>query len=209
MALSIPAELAPPLVGVTACASRIALSILDLDEADIPPQRIEEIAETADGKFVVRLIREVFDNKDLHFHIDVQASKFITIAKTNGSVDAISTKFDRLIGKTLAVNFESRFMLTPETKQPGLIGFMQTIGVNFGGTTGKLAGASLRLDDSTFREVRWKNAKVQNESYFAVEVLGTLGPVSVSSDLLSIVAERAFQGFKRFILPQAPTTAAT
>jgi hypothetical protein len=207
MPLSIPG-LSPPLGGVSACANGVVLADHPGLAASFPVEAAEEIAELANGDYL-RLLRERFEDGKCHFHLDLFAKAIIDSAEVNSTLEKITDKFDKaVLGKTLSVNFHSRFRLeTPSEAQRKLMPFMGNVGINFAGTSGTFSSATLRLADSVFREISWKKSKPQGNrsARFEIELKGTLGPTSVSPDIFEIVQSRALDGFNRFIL--SPETA--
>ena len=178
------------------------------DLADIiPAERQEDLALSDDGSFSLRLIRERLIDDKCHFHLDLFNKGYVAIGEPNSTIEKIKEYFEKLVGKTLSVKFESRFLVTPKELPPnGLIKLFGSVGINFQGTQATLSGATIQLADSVYRELRWKPASPASDGTkrYWLELGGTLGPVSVSDDLLNIVRDRILAGLERFVIPKQP-----
>ncbi|MCC7085367.1 MAG: hypothetical protein IT427_10205 [Pirellulales bacterium] len=202
MALTFP-ELVPPLGGLTACANRIDLAEHPQLTGLIPDQKTEDIAIVEEGVSCVRLVRERFKSGLYHFHLDYFSTEIFGARTATCNLDEIRQQFNQLVGKILVVNFESKFRLTTsQLPKVGLVNLLGSVGINLGGTTASLSGATIRLGDTVYREIRWKHAPPAPDGspQYAVEVIGALGQISVSPDLLSVASIRAVDGLNRFVL---------
>jgi hypothetical protein len=198
-------ELEPPLVAVTACANRISLAEHPDIEPHVPAERTEEIA-LLDEKRYVRLIRERFsDSGNVHFHVDlVMLAPGERVPAETSSIDELRGRLDVLVGKTLFVNFTSRFVIAAsELPQVSLVNMLSGLGMKFNNTSAKLSAASVRLDDSVFNEVRWRQANQAGKAHpdNIVDLQGRLGLMPVTPELLTLVIGRATEGLHRFVIP--------
>jgi hypothetical protein len=207
MALAIP-ELIPPLQSVSACASGISFTEHTEIEKHIPTDKTELLAKLESGSYL-QLIREQLESGKCHFHLDLFAKDYVESAHTNSTFEEISKLFDAvLLGKTLPINFHSRFRLIQQVVTPfGMIPSPPLVGVNFGGISGALSSATIRLSDSVYRELKWQQSapKQGAPARLDVELRGTLGLISVSPNIFEIVVDRANAGFQRMINPARHT----
>jgi hypothetical protein len=209
MPIRIP-DLTLPLVAVSACASRISLS----DHPDISPlvpsQRTQEFA-TIDGGYV-GLIREQFESGKVHIHLDVVKNlPGEKVPCATASLEELQEKFDALLGKTLHVNFNSRFLVSAKDMPPAsLIRALSTGAIKINNITASLAVAQLRLTDSVFNRINWRQVDRRDAPPdFIIEVGGQLGEMPVTPELLIIAIGRAQDGLRRFVMPGPTPTQGT
>lgn len=207
MSLSIP-DLTLPLVGLSACLNKVSLSDNTDLSAIIPLDRAESTAEYQEC--YLHLVRERFNGDNGHFHLDLYSKAHVGEMKVDCSVKDIEDSFQSLVGKTLLLNFETRFLVSPTGPRPGgLLHLFGGIGINLNGVNASLSSATIQLRDTVYREIRWKQATTPASGgvrQFWIDLKGTLGLMPISDDLLNIVKDRALAGLNRLITPQPPAT---
>jgi hypothetical protein len=205
MALAIP-ELTSPMQSVSACANGISLIDHTSLKSHVPNERTEQLAKLDNGSYL-RLLRELVGDDKCHFHLELYAREYVESAEANSTLDEISKVFDdALLGKTLPLNFNSRFRLTQTPAPLGMISPMGIVGVNIGGLNGTLSSATVRLADSVYRELKWQQSapKANEPTRLEVELKGTLGLIPISANIFEIVVDRGNIGFQRLVNPTRP-----
>ena len=197
-------DLAPPLVAVSACANRISLIEHPDVEPLVPTVKTEEIAALEDGSRYVKFIRERFTNGNVHFHIDLIAiGAGETPPEATTTLEDIQRTFGVLLGKTLFINFASRFVIAAkDIPRLSFVTVLKGVGMKFNNTNASLSSANVRLEDSVFTEIRWRQVGAGGSPPDAViEIFGRLGQMPVSQDLMKIAMGRAIEGLHRFVMP--------
>lgn len=191
------------MTAVSACANRISLIEHPEIAPFVPDSRMQEVV-AVDGGFVV-LIRERLASGNVHFHLDaVKPAVDEPVPEATTSWDRLQETFDVLLGKTLHVNFASRFLVSAVEMPPvSLIRILNAGGIKINNTTASLSVATLKLSDSVFNQIKWKQIDRggQLPPDFLIEISGQLGPMPVTSDLLIIAMGRASEGLQRFVMP--------
>ncbi len=174
----------------------------------LPAERTDEIALVGDNRYV-RLVREKFAaSGNVHFHIElIMTGHGQPVPAQTATVQELQDKVEVLLGKTLFVNFMSRFVIAAtDLPSVSLVQILSGMGMKFNNTPAKLSAANVRLDDSVFSEVRWSQIGRKGKAHpdHVVELHGRLGLMPVTPDLLTIVIGRANEGLHRFVMPPRP-----
>lgn len=164
-------------------------------------QLLVEIEQEGGLRFV-RLLLERFPDGRGHFHLDIVFPGVLAPSqRPNCTLEQIQEHCERLIGKTLPVKFESRFMIPPgDVTQNSLLGAWSHVALNAGGVQTTLSAGNIRLGDSIYKEIKWRpGAARASEPVSVVDIIGHLGPYPISRDLFAVVRARAEEGLARFV----------
>lgn len=203
MNLQLP-ELTPRLRGLTACANAVSLEGNPSLDAEFPEIRSVATASSEPSHGVLRLIRERWQGKTGHLHVDFfHADDFPPDAEQSGAVEDVLEILERFRGATLTVNFESRFLIPSRELLAGTnpVTIFKAVPVCVSGIRAQVEAANLRLADTSFREIRWRIAQpvaAGQEPMFAVEICGSLGRIPITGELMLFVQSRAMEGMDRF-----------
>lgn len=164
-----------------------------------PPTRKTAVNKPDETRpdLAIRLLLDKFDSKTGHFHIDaaLRPTEATTIA-----LEDIQAKFDRLALKSLVVNIEGHFLIpTADIAKESLLGAWRHVVLNAGGMQTQLVSGNVRLNDSIFRELRWRPATKANQTRTAVELIGSLGVHPVSPDIMIIGQSKLDSAFSRLV----------